>query len=221
MFDSDKQEFAEILKATMGVYRVEAGPLVVKLWWSVLNRYSIEQVKEGFSRFVSSKESKFPPVPAHIIEAIDASYPDGRLGADEAWSMIPKDEFTSIVMTDEMAEAMGIAQPLLDCGDKIAARMAFKEAYTRITDGHKREGVKPKWFPSLGSDKEGREAALSTAVRMGRIGAEHAAGLLAPSQAIAMLESNNKPLGIEHKKVSPEQAKANIEKIKAMLGVIK
>ena len=152
-----------------------------------------------------------------IVKEIEKLQPNGRIGADEAWSMTPRDEYTSVVMTDEMASAIAVAQPLLDEGDQIAARMAFKEAYTRITEANKRDGIKPSWFPSLGADKEGREDALNTAVRLGRISAEYAASLLAPSQAVAMLESNNKNLSIEHKQISPEQAKANIEKIKSML----
>jgi hypothetical protein len=121
-------------------------------------------------------------------------------------------------MTEEMAEAYGIAKPLLDEGDQVAARMAFKEAYARIVDANKRDGVPPKWFPSLGDSKEGREAALNTAVRLGRIGADHAAKLLAPAQAVAMLESNHKAMAIEHKQISPEQAKENFARVKAMLG---
>jgi hypothetical protein len=218
MFDSDKKEFSEILRATMGVYRVDAGPLVLELWWAVLNKYSMEQVNDGFNRFISSKDSKFPPVPAHIVDAIEANCPDGRPGVEEAWSMMPRDEYTSVVMTNEMAEAMATAQSLLNEGDKIAARMAFKEAYTRIVDNNKRQGLLPQWFPSLGSDKEGREAVLNAAIRLGRISVEHAAGLLGPAQAVAILESNNKTLGIEQKKLSPEQVKANLAKLKALLA---
>lgn len=218
MLDADKKEFAEVVRTTLSVYRVEADAAVLKLWWSVLACYEITQVRDGFSRFVSSKESKFPPVPAHIIDAIEANCPDGRLGADEAWSMIPRDEESSVVMTDEMAQAMQIAQPLLNEGDQVAARMAFKEAYARIVDANKRDGVSATWFSSLGREKEGREAALNHAVRLGRIGAEHAAGLLAPSQAVAMLESNGQKLAIEHKQISPAQALENITRIKAMLS---
>ncbi len=218
MLDADKKEFAEIVRATLSVYRVEAGEAVLKLWWAVLSRYDIDQVRGGFNRFVSSKESKFPPVPANIIDAIEANCPDSRPGADEAWAMIPRDEYASVVMTEEMVEAWGIAKPLLDEGDQVAARMAFKDAYARIVDANKRDGVPLKWFPSLGDSKEGREAALNTAVRLGRISAEHAAKLLTPAQAVAMLESNHKALAIEHKQISPEQAKENFAKVKEMLA---
>ena len=132
---------------------------------------ALDEVSEG-KGFLTFEAVK------NVIERIN---PDGRPGADEAWAMIPRDEATSVVMTEEMAEAMGIAQPLLDEGDQVAARMAFKAAYDRITDANKRSGIKPKWFPSLGHDKNGREAVLVEAVRLGRIDEGHAVMLLPPA----------------------------------------
>lgn len=132
-------------------------------------------------------EGKGPLTYGAIKSAIERINPDGRPGADEAWAMIPRDEFTSAVMTEEMAEALHIAQPLLDEGDQVAARMAFKEAYARIVDANKRNGIKPKWFPSLGHDKEGREVVLVEAVRLGRLGVEHAAKLLPPDKKQTLL----------------------------------
>ena len=124
-----------------------------------------------------------------ILSQIEKLQPDGRPGSDEAWAMIPKDEYASAVISNEMAEALGIAQPLINDGDKIAARMAFKEAYTRIVEANKLHGIKPAWFPSLGHDIESREAALADAVRPGRITAGHAIGLLPPEKIAPMLQS--------------------------------
>lgn len=218
MLDADKKEFAEIVRATLSVYRVEADAAVLKLWWAVLSRYDIEQVRGGFNRFVSSKESKFPPVPAHIIDAIEANCPDTRPGADEAWASIPMDEYSSAVMTQEMAEALHIAQPLLNAGDKIAARMAFKEAYARIVEGNKRNGIQPKWFPSLGSDKEGRESVLADAVRLGRLSADHAIKLLPPDKVAPMLQNaGHEKLALEYKLPSAEESMKRIQQMKDVL----
>ena len=115
-----------------------------------------------------------------VIAEIEKLQPDGRPGADEAWAMIPRDEQTSVVMTEEMAQAMGIAQGLLDEGDQVAARMAFKEAYTRLVDTAKRGNIPAKWFPSLGSDKTQRESCLMESVRLGRLTHQHALSLLPP-----------------------------------------
>jgi hypothetical protein len=133
--------------------------------------------------------------------------------------MIPRDEYASAVMTEEMADAMRIAKPLLDEGDQVAARMTFKEAYTRIVDANKRNGIKPRWFPSLGHDKEGREPAIAEAVRLGRMGAQHAISLSAPDKVASMLQlAGETTLALEHKTPPRDQQLANLAKIKAMLA---
>jgi len=222
MHDSDKKEFASIVSATLKTYRIEPDADVLRLWWGVLSRFSIEQVRNGFNRFVGSKEAKYSIVPAHIVEAIEANEPDGRIGAEEAWAMYPHDEASSAVITNEMAEAMQIAQLLLNDGDRIGARMAFKEAYLRIVSQNKASGLTPKWFASLGHSKEGREIALKDAVKNGRLTQDHATSLL-PSpipnsvvnaiQEVKFLTANDTQFTDEDK----EKARRKMAGIKAML----
>ena len=178
MLDADKKEFATIVSATLKTYRIEPDADVLRLWWGVLANYTMEEVRDGFTRFVSSKEAKFSVVPANIVESIELNKPDGRLGADEAWAVYPHDEYSSAVITNEIAEAMQVAPQLLNEGDKIAARMAFKDAYNRIVQKNKNEGIAPKWFPSLGHDKAGREEVLKQAVQLGRLTQDHAMSVL-------------------------------------------
>jgi hypothetical protein len=204
--DTDKQNFAKLMTATMAVYEKTVNPDVIGIWWNALCAYEFDDVKNAFSAHI--KRGEFAPRPASIIAILDTLHPDGRLSADEAWAMIPRDEASSVVMTDEMAEAFGIAKPLLDARDQIAARMAFKSAYERIVEAHRVAGIAPKWFPSLGHDKAGRDMVISEAVRMGRLGVEHA----------KLLAVNNETLlALGDKSFSVDQAKANIAKIKAML----
>lgn len=152
-----------------------------------------------------------------IFDAIEKLSPDGRPDANEAWAMIPKNEDDSVVMSQEMAEALGIAQPLLDEGDAIGARMAFRDAYNRIVEGNKLAGVAPSWFASLGRNAEMRVAALEVAARAGRIGANHVAALLPPVQSAALLAK--KTLAIEDKSgLSKEQQLARCAELKAMLA---
>lgn len=98
-----------------------------------------------------------------VVSRID----DGRPGAEEAWAMIPADESQTVVWTSEMAEAYSVCCPLLTAGDKIAARMAFKEAYTRIVSRAKDEARRAEWQVSLGHDIEQRKRALNAAVESG------------------------------------------------------
>lgn len=138
---------------------------------------------------------------------------DGRPGPDEAWAMIPQDEQTSAVMTNEMAEALHIAQPLLNEGDKIAARMSFKEAYARITEANRRAKVNPTWFPSLGADKNGRDAVLVEAVRIGRLSSAQVVGLMSPDSPLL----DSPLLALEYKQMAPALIRENITRMKAML----
>jgi len=216
MIDSEKKEFSTLMDAIMPVYRMEASAPTKLIWWNVLKNHELCDVSAAFSEHV--KTNKFAPTPADIIALIDKIRPDGRPGADEAWAMIPMDEYTSAVMTQEMAEALHIAQPLIDEGDKIAARMSFKEAYTRIVESNKRNGVKPSWFPSIGQDKEGRDTVLAEAVRLGRMTADRAIGLLPPDKVAPMLQlAGETRLALEHKMPSAEDAMAKLSGIKEML----
>lgn len=179
MIKDDADDFKAMLEATMSIYSAESNVNVLRLWWASLARFEFSLVKEAFSRHIQdSKNGKFAPKPADIIGIIELLKPNGRIGADEAWALYPHDEASSAVITDEMSEAMGLAQPLLNEGDKIGARMAFKEAYNRITARNKSANVSPKWFASLGHDSQGREIALKQAVSMGRLSNEKAQKLL-------------------------------------------
>jgi hypothetical protein len=217
MIDTDKRELAELVRTTLKVYRAEADKDVLRLWFGVLARFDMALVRAGFVAFVSNAKSKFQPVPADIVAMIEKLAPDGRPDANEAWAMIPKNEDSSVVMSQEMAEALGIAQPLLNDGDAIGARMAFRDAYNRIVERNKLAGVAPSWFPSLGRNAEMRVAALEQAARLGRIGYDHAAALFPPVQSAALLAK--KTLAIEDKSgLSKEQQLARCTELKAMLA---
>jgi predicted ester cyclase len=99
---------------------------------------------------------------------------DGRPGIEEAWAMLPRTEAESAVLTDEMATAMGAAAPLLAEGDAIAARMAFKEVYSREVTAARAAGKPVRWFASMGHDTAGREAVVRQAVALGRLSREQA-----------------------------------------------
>ncbi|MHB8408950.1 MAG: hypothetical protein ACYDHY_12805 [Acidiferrobacterales bacterium] len=113
---------------------------------------------------------------ADIVSRLD----DGRPGPDEAWARIPRGEEDTVVWSDEMAAAFGIASPLLAAGDQIAARMAFREAYSREVTQARAEQKPAIWRVSLGSDREGREGPIREAVARGWISPEMATKFLPP-----------------------------------------
>lgn len=124
---------------------------------------------------------------ADVVSRLD----DGRPGVEEAWAMLPFDESQSAVWSDEMAAAFGIALPLIEAGDKVAARMAFKESYVKEIAAARDIGRPVRWTPSLGTDKTTHKAALTEAVSKGRLTIEHARMLIpyleAPSPNILAL----------------------------------
>lgn len=144
-------------------------------------------------------------IPQEIFARID----DGRPNVEEAWGMLPRDESQTVIWTDEMAEAYGVCTALLDEGDKIGARMAFKEKYTALLAQSRGEGRPVNWSVTLGMDKAAREDALKLAVESGKLSADYARTLLPDSsyritkgghallgqinQAVALLESGEKP----------------------------
>jgi hypothetical protein len=105
---------------------------------------------------------------------------DGRPDADEAWHMLPMDELASTVWTEEMAQAWGLALPLLESGDFAGARRAFAENYARAVQQARVRREPVRWMPSLGSDLKGRERALADAVKKGRLTAAQVETLLPP-----------------------------------------
>ena len=178
MKTEDRGQFADLLTATMQVYGTPLSVQAIGIWWSSLEGYSIEQVRAAFSAHVKDPATgKFSPKPADLIGKIQAF--DGRPGAEEAWAMVANaigDERASVVLTEEMHKAFFVADALAD--DRVAARMAFKEAYTRAIADSRATCVPVKWVHILGHDAAGRETALLEALEKGRLTAQHVAGLL-------------------------------------------
>lgn len=141
-----------------------------KVFADDLSEYSTPSVLAALER--CRKELRGRMTVADVVSRITEQ--DGRPGADEAWAMCPMSEATTAVLTDEIMQALTVAQPLIESGDKVAARMAFKSAYERLLADARRSGAPAKWFPSIGSDKRGIEAPILAAVAAGRLGRSQA-----------------------------------------------
>ena len=94
------------------------------------------------------------------VQDVVSRLDDGRPGAEEAWSMIPKNESESTVWTAEMSQAFGVCLGLLDSGDKVAARMSFKETYQRRVSQARENGKKVEWFNCKTKPMRGAKARL-------------------------------------------------------------
>lgn len=163
---------SEILKAvavTAELTGTEITEMAAKVFAMDLAEYPKASVMTALTR--CRRELKGRLTLADVLNRVAEM--DGRPSADEAWAMMPMDEAATVVWTDEMAAAWGVALPMVDT-DKVAARMAFKAAYQKGVD-EARQTLRPvKWRASLGHDKAGREPVIRQAVQQGRLSRDQA-----------------------------------------------
>ena len=192
MKNADREEFAALLTATFEVYNTRLSPQAISIWWSALERFSLAQVRAGLSAHVTdSDRGRFSPKPADVIGGISLN--DGRLGADEAWSLCPQDEKTTVVWTDEIKQAYFDGAHVLVDDDPVAARMGFKAAYQRIVAQSRALGRAPQVEVSLGHDLQGREPAIRQAMERGLLPTPMALKYLHndPGEIVGIEESKN------------------------------
>lgn len=160
-----------LIKAVVATAEVMGNELSTdgaRVMCSDLSEYPEDKVLAALTR--CRREVRGRLTLADVISRID----DGRLGADEAWALIPRSEEESVVWTPEIATAFFAAKPILDAGDDVAARMAFKQAYERALNEARTSRRPVVWSVSVGYDKSSLEATLRNAVDVGRISAQQA-----------------------------------------------
>ena len=162
------------------------------------------------------RTSRFKPHLADLIDRCKAQLDGDWLGADEAWSRIAKSESESCMLTNESAEAWNIARPLLESRDTNGARMAFRDAYNRLTDKAKLEGRRPVYFPSWGADTDGRIQMLSSAVKCGQIGIDRAIEVL-PEHAVEVIRM----VGVKNHPLLAPPSEEGKQRVKALLLTLK
>lgn len=154
------------------------------MFFRALTSFSIEAVRAGFDAHVKDPvRGKFAPMPADIVAQIEGLIADdGRPGAEEAWAMVSRaaDESETVVWTEEMSQAFSVCQPIMDSGDQVGARMAFKESYIRQIEDARKARRPATWSVSLGHDASKRHAALTQAETRGLLSSGDALRLSPP-----------------------------------------
>lgn len=213
MRKEDFKEFAQMLDAVCGLLSRGAytpNAQNTALFFRSLARYELETVRAAFDGHVCDPvRGKFVPVPADILAQIESrAQNDGRPDAEEAWalSVCARDEGATVVWTDEMAEAYGICLPVLNGGDEVGARMAFKSAYARLVDLARAGGKPAKWSASLGHNKLEQTATLTRHAQLGRVPFP----ALESSSPIGLLELAQSP-------DAPEQARQALMRVRERL----
>jgi hypothetical protein len=207
MREADFDQFGAMLDAvcsllSRGTYVPSAANTA--LWFRALAAHSLDEVRSGFDAHVRDPQrGRFVPTPADIIAQLQGlAEDDGRPGAEEAWAMVlrSRDEAETVVWTREMAEAWAVARVVIDGGDEVGARMAFREAYGRMVDDARRNRMPAAWSVSLGLDPARRADAVRSAVITGRL----------PQSELFALEPprTDLQLGFESEHASPAEQQA-------------
>lgn len=152
---------AEICGTTMSEAAAE-------LFATELAGYDRQQVTGALRR--CRRELKGRLTMAEVLTRLE----DGRPGPEEAWAMLPKTEADTAVWTTEMSQAFGVVVAMIDAGELVPARMAFKETYARLVSQARDQRKPAEWHVTLGHDKAGREAKIIEAVIAGRLSQERA-----------------------------------------------
>ena len=126
-----------------------------------LDAYGFEDVTKALKRVMREHTGRLSL--AAIIERLDEAK---GMGVDAAWELAVRsriwDEQATLVIPRAIIQAWPHA--IWGAGDKVGARMAFKDAYPqRLAE------MGDEVFVSLGWDAEGRQAAIEEAVRNGVI----------------------------------------------------
>lgn len=173
MNNSDRLTFFELLDVTYDLIGKTAAAKVISapakaMFFEDLERYPLDLIRAALSAHRSDPAvGQYTPSPAHIIAQIEKRRTVTWLSADEAWAQVPKLESQPGLLNDVSAAALAVAAPLLADGEDMAARMAFKAAYTRLMEKAKLERRGPKYWLSPGGTMEEQAAVVEEGRRQG------------------------------------------------------
>jgi len=161
--DREQEDLVKGLMATAEVIGDQLRPTAAAYMVQDLSCYSmavLERALAGCRRELKGRLSL-----AAVLERID----DGHPAPNEAWAVAIQaaDERNTVVWTTLTQQAWNTALPLVQAGDKIAARPAFLETYARLLKDARAARLPASYTPSLGFDLTSRNAALTDAVSKG------------------------------------------------------
>jgi hypothetical protein len=170
MREADFPEFASMMDDVAVLMNRQ--PMSTKqsaMMFRALARYPLADVRNALDAHMRDPQrGRFYPLPADLISKIEIAG-DTHPGSDEAWAIAvrARDEADTVVWTEQMAQAWGVCRPVMDMGDEVGARMAFRQAYDRMVSDARQENKPAVWTISEGFDKERRIAAVKQAEAKG------------------------------------------------------
>lgn len=86
MEDKDFKKFRELVAAVYSLYGRDITESALMLWWNILKKYTIDEVRAGLSNNLSDSDNgSFIPKPADVIRMIEGNSGDKALAA---WSKV-------------------------------------------------------------------------------------------------------------------------------------
>jgi len=166
--DHEEDRLVELLVATAEVIGDQLRPTAVAYMVRDLSCYPLAQLERALDS--CRRELKGRLSLAAVLERID----DGHPAPNEAWAVAIQaaDERNTVVWTTLTQQGWSTVLPLVLAGDKIAARQAFLETYSRLLKEARAARVPASYNPSLGFDLASRSAALSDALSKGLLAHE-------------------------------------------------
>jgi hypothetical protein len=173
--DLEQENLVKLLVATAEVIGDQLRPTTAVFMVSDLASYSLPVLERALA--ACRRELKGRLSLAAILERVD----DGHPAPNEAWAIAIRaaDEGATVVWTEQTRDAWAKALPLVQAGDKIAARPAFLEVYARLLKEARAAGQLASHQLSLGADVSGRDGVLRQAVATGQLAHEQVAEHLA------------------------------------------
>lgn len=213
--DAEQERLIDLLVGTAEVIGDQLRPTTAVFMVADLAAYPLvllERALSGCRRELKGKLSL-----AAILERID----DGHPAPNEAWSIAMRavDERATVVWTEQTRDAWNAALPLVD-EDRIAARQAFLEVYTRLVKEARAAQRTAVHQLSLGADAAGRDSVLSQAVAAGQLAHEQVAEFLAlpaPSPVfnpLALLAGR-----VEASPEADAKTRARLDELAEILGI--
>jgi hypothetical protein len=160
----DAEKFSALMVTLGMTFNREIEPKLIRIYWDALVDFGIDEIALAAKSYIAN--GKFFPVPSELKALIPSVQSNSHLSADEAWAVAVRlvDEEDTVVYTQEIMDAYAAARPVLEMGDEVGARMAFRSAYERAP-----KSARPKWLVSRGNDKHLRLSRIQEAVSLGRL----------------------------------------------------
>ncbi|WP_462381270.1 hypothetical protein [Pseudomonas sp. Marseille-QA0892] len=168
MLSSEQQAaLASAICATAEALGQTISPTTARIFAQDLVKYPAEEIRSALlaCRRTLTGRLTLAAIQQQLYEL------DGRPEPNEAWAIavIAVDEENSVVLTEEILLALGVARPVLSTGDPVGARMTFLSTYQRLVANSRSQVAPVKWLLSQGYAADRRQMAISDAVRLGRI----------------------------------------------------